>query len=545
MSSNVASETGQKAGRREWVGLAVLALPTMLIGLDITVLHLAVPQLSVDLQPSSSQLLWIVDIYGFLIAGFLLTMGTLGDRIGRRRLLLVGAATFALASGFAAFSSTPEMLIAARALLGIAGATLMPSTLSLIRNMFLDAQQRTVAISAWMTSLMAGTAIGPLVGGALLAHFWWGSVFLLSIPVMLLLLAVAPVLLPEYRNPGSGRIDPSSVVLSLAAILPVVYGLKESAAHGLGWLPALSLMAGLTIGAVFIRRQRTLADPTLDLQLFGDRAFSASVTTHLLSLFLVAGIQYLIAQHLQLVLGLPPLQAGLWTLPAAIGGLVGAMLAPVLVRTTSPSGVITAGLVTGSVGFGILTQIDAHAGLPVLVVGFIITSFAIGLVTALTTDLIIGSAPPERAGAASGISETSAELGIALGIAVLGSIGTAVYRNQVAGAVLVGVPPDAAQATRDTLGGAVAAANQLPGERGIELLHTAREAFTQGLQLNAGLSALVVIGLAIMSATLLRHASTSSGPDGLPDQQRGGSPHDLGTHDAAGRRLANNEYGTN
>ncbi|HVE97197.1 MAG TPA: MFS transporter [Pseudonocardiaceae bacterium] len=524
MSSNIASDTGQKAGRREWIGLAVLALPTMLIGLDITVLHLAVPQLSVDLQPSSSQLLWIVDIYGFLIAGFLLTMGTLGDRIGRRRLLLVGATAFALASGFAAFSSTPEMLIAARALLGIAGATLMPSTLSLIRNMFLDGQQRTVAISAWMTSLMAGTAIGPLVGGAFLAHFWWGSVFLLSIPVMLLLLAVAPVLLPEYRNPGSGRVDPSSVVLSLAAILPVVYGLKESATHGPGWLPALSIVVGLTIGALFIRRQRTLADPMLDLQLFSDRAFSASVTTHLLSLFLVAGIQYLIAQHLQLVLGLPPLQAGLWTLPAAIGGLVGAMLAPVLVRATSPSGVITAGLMTGAVGFGILTQIDAHAGLPVLVAGFIVTSFAIGLVTALTTDLIIGSAPPERAGAASGISETSAELGIALGIAVLGSIGTAVYRNQVAGTVLAGVPSDAAQASRETLGGAVAAANQLPGERGIELLNTAREAFTQGLQLNAGLSALVVIGLAIMSATLLRHASTSSGPDGLPNQQQDGPP---------------------
>ncbi|MGH3974634.1 MAG: MFS transporter [Pseudonocardiaceae bacterium] len=486
------------------------------MGLDVTVLHLAVPRLSVDLQPSSSQLLWIVDIYGFLIAGFLLTMGTLGDRIGRRRLLLIGATAFAIASGLAAFSTTPEMLIAARALLGIAGATLMPSTLSLIRNMFLDAQQRTVAISAWMTSLMAGTAIGPLVGGALLAHFWWGSVFLLSIPVMLLLLAAAPVLLPEYRNPGSGRLDPGSVALSLATILPVVYGLKELATHGLGWLAALSIVVGLAIGALFIRRQRKLADPMLDLRLFADRAFSAAVTTHLLSLFLVAGIQYLIAQHLQLVLGLPPLQAGLWTLPAAVGGLVGAVLAPVLVRAASPPAVITAGLVTGAAGFGVLTQVQADAGLPVLVAGFITTSFAIGLVTALTTDLIIGSAPPERAGAASGISETSAELGIALGIAVLGSIGAAIYRSQVAGTVLAGVPPEAAQATRETLGGAVAAADQLPGEAGIELLNTAREAFTQGLQFNAGLSAVIVLGLAIMSATLLRRASTPSDPDGPP-----------------------------
>ncbi|MGH3946868.1 MAG: MFS transporter [Pseudonocardiaceae bacterium] len=524
MSSNIASDTGRSAGRREWTGLAVLALPTMLIGLDMTVLHLAVPRLSVDLQPSSSQLLWIVDIYGFLIAGFLLTMGTLGDRIGRRRLLLVGATGFAVASGLAAFSTTPEMLIAARALLGIAGATLMPSTLSLIRNMFLDAQQRTIAISAWMTSLLAGSAIGPLVGGALLAHFWWGSVFLLSIPVMLLLLAAAPVLLPEYRDPESGRLDLGSVALSLAAILLVVYGLKESATHGLGWLPALSTVAGLTIGGLFLRRQHKLADPMLDLRLFGDRTFSASVTTHLFSLFVLTGIQYLIAQHLQLVLGLPPLQAGLWTLPAAIGGLVGAMLAPVLVRTVPPAFVITAGLLTGVVGLGIVTQVEADAGLPVLVTGFAITSFAVGLVTALTTDLIIGSAPPERAGAASGISETSAELGIALGIAVLGSIGTAVYRNQVADTVPAGVPPEAADATRETLGGAVAAANQLPGERGVELLNTAREAFTQGLQFNAGLSAVIVLGLAIMSATLLRRASTRSDPDGPPDQEQDGSP---------------------
>src|ERR687894_836445 len=242
----------EKAGRKEWIGLGVISLACLLYVMDLSVLYLAVPSLTRDLEPSSSQLLWITDVYGFLIAGALITMGTLGDRIGRRRLLPTGAAAFAVASTLAAFSTTPALLIAARALLGIAGATLMPSTLSLIRTLFLDAQQRTVAISAWMTSLMAGTAIGPLVGGAFLAHFWWGSVFLLSIPVMVLLLAVAPVLLPEYRIPGSGRVDPSRVVLSLAAILPVVYGLKESAAHGMGWLPALSIVAGLTIGAVFI-----------------------------------------------------------------------------------------------------------------------------------------------------------------------------------------------------------------------------------------------------------------------------------------------------
>ncbi|MGQ0778161.1 MAG: MFS transporter [Pseudonocardiales bacterium] len=476
----------------------------MLIGLDITVLHLAVPQLSADLRPDSAQLLWIVDIYGFLIAGFLLTMGTLGDRIGRRRLLLIGATAFGLASTLAAFSTTSEMLIAARALLGVAGATLMPSTLSLIRNMFLDAQQRTVAISFWMTSLLAGTTLGPLVGGALLAHFWWGSVFLLSVPLMLLLLVTAPVLLPEYRAPEAGRLDLASVALSLAAILSVIYGLKEFATHGLGLLPALSMVVGLTIGAMFIRRQQKLADPMLDLQLFGDRVFSMAVTTYLVSLFTLAGTQFLIAQHLQLVIGLSPLQAGLWTLPSAVAGFVGAILAPVLVRIVAPVFVIIGALASGAVGFGILTQVQADSGLPILVTGFVVMSFAVSLVTALTTDLIIGSAPPERAGAASGISETSAELGIALGIAVLGSIGTAVYRNQVTDTVPAGVPPEAAEAARQTLGGAVVAAQQLPDERGVALLDTAREAFTHALQFNAGLSAVVVTGLAILTATMRR-----------------------------------------
>lgn len=514
MSSTIPSDAGRRAGRREWAGLAVLALPTMLIGLDITVLHLAVPRLSADLKPDSTQLLWILDIYGFLIAGFLLTMGTLGDRIGRRRLLLIGATFFGFASTLAAFSTTPEMLIAARALLGIAGATLMPSTLSLIRNMFLDAEQRTVAISLWMTSLLAGTALGPLVGGALLAYFWWGSVFLLSVPFMLLLLVAAPLLLPEYRDPGAGRLDPASVALSLAAILPVVYGLKESATHGLGWLPTLSTVVGLAIGAGFIRRQQKLADPMLDLRLFGNRAFSAAVTTHMVSLFVLTGTAYLIAQHLQLVLGLSPLQAGLWTLPAAIAGFIGATLAPVLIRTIPPVFVITGGLASGAVGFGILTQVQVDSGLPILVTGLVVTSFAVSLATALTTDLIIGSAPPERAGSASGISETSAELGIALGIAVLGSIATVIYRNQITDTVPAGVPPEAADAARETLGGAVVAAQQLPDERGVALLDTAREAFTSGLQLNAGLSAVVVTGLAILTATLLRRPTSAGNATG-------------------------------
>src|SRR5712671_2517840 len=318
-----------RAGRREWIGLAVLALPCMLYSMDLTVLDLAIPSLTADLKPSSTQLLWIIDIYGFLVAGSLITMGTLGDRIGRRRMLLIGAAAFAAGSVLAAFSRSAEMLIATRALLGVAGATLAPSTLSLIRNMFLDPRQRTVAIGIWVTSYSVGAAIGPLLGGILLQYFWWGSVFLIGVPVMLLLLVLGPVLLPEFRDPAAERLDLFSAALSLAAVLLVIYGLKRVAEHGLGWVPAFTIVTGLAVGAAFLRRQRALAHPLIDLRLFRSRTFSASLAVYLLGTLVAFGAYIYIAQYLQLVLGLPPLQAGLATVPSMAAFVVGSMLVPV------------------------------------------------------------------------------------------------------------------------------------------------------------------------------------------------------------------------
>src|ERR687887_1707486 len=295
--------TGQ-AGRREWLGLAVIALPCLVYAMDLTVLNLAVPHLSADLRPSSAQLLWIVDIYGFLVAGLLVTMGTLGDRIGRRRLLLTGAAAFAIASLLAAYSRTAEQLIVARALLGVAGATLAPSTLSLIRTMFADPRQRTIAIGVWISSFSAGGAVGPLLGGVLLEWFWWGSVFLLAVPVMAVLLVLGPLLLPEFRDPQAGRLDLLSAGMSLAAVLAVIWGLKQLAQDGPGSLPALAILAGLALGVVFVRRQHTLADPLLDLRLFRVPAFSTALATNMRRFFLGFGALLFIAQFLQLVLGL-------------------------------------------------------------------------------------------------------------------------------------------------------------------------------------------------------------------------------------------------
>jgi len=330
----VNTHAAPRAGRHEWIGLAALALPCLLYSMDLEVLYLAVPSLAADLEPTSSQLLWISDIYGFLLAGLLLTMGTLGDRIGRRRLLLIGAAAFGAASIFAAFSQSAEMLIAARAVLGVAGATLAPSTLALISNMFLDPNQRAFAIGIWVTSFSAGAAVGPLAGGVLLEFFWWGSVFLLAVPVMALLLLLGPLLLPEFRDPEAGRPDLVSAGMSLAAVLAAIYGLKQIAQSGPGWSPAFFILAGLAIGLVFVRRQRKLADPLIDLGLFRVPAFNASLAANTLGIFVVAGVFLFVAQYLQLVLGFSPLVAGLWSLPSAGGLIAGSLLAAPLARVS-------------------------------------------------------------------------------------------------------------------------------------------------------------------------------------------------------------------
>ena len=418
---------GAKATRREWIGLGVIALPCLLYSMDLTVLNLALPQLSADLEPTSVQLLWIVDIYGFLVAGSLITMGTLGDRIGRRRLLMIGAAVFGAASVLAAFSTSAGMLIATRALLGVAGATLAPSTFSLIRNMFHDPQERTFAIGVWITSYSAGAAIGPLLGGALLQVFWWGSVFLLAVPVMVLLLILAPVLLPEYRDPNAGRIDFFSAALSLAAVLALIFGLKQAAQHGFSWLSLISILGGLAIAIVFVQRQRSLADPLIDLRLFRAPAFSASLAIYTLGTFVAFGIFIFMTQYLLLVLEMQPLEAGLWTVPFALGFVFGSMLAPRLVRSLRPADVMAGGLAIAALGYILLTQVSHTAGPGLLVTGMVLQSIGMAPVFTLTNDLIMATAPPERAGAASGISETASELGGALGIALLGSLATAVY----------------------------------------------------------------------------------------------------------------------
>jgi DHA2 family multidrug resistance protein-like MFS transporter len=420
--------TATRAGRREWVGLAVLALPTLLVSLDVFVLVLALPKLAADLHADSTEQLWIMDTYGFMVAGFMVTMGTLGDRIGRRKLLLIGATAFGLASVLAAFSTTAAMLIAARAALGIAGATLAPSTLALIGTMFTDARQRASAIGIWAGCFTVGAIIGPMVGGVLLEHFWWGSVFLLGVPAMVLLLVIGPKLLPEYRDETAGRLDLPSVALSLAAILPGVYGVKELARDGVHPLPLAALVVGGTVGYVFVKRQRSLDEPLIDFGLFAAKAFRTTLAGMLLFSMLGGTTMLFVAQFFQIAQRLSPVGAALGLLPGMVASTISFLVAPVLARRFRPGALIAGGVALAALGMVVLVFVDASAGPVWPALGFAVTSLGVGPMVALGTDLVVGSVPPRKAGAAASLAQTVNEFGYSLGLATVGTLGNAVVR---------------------------------------------------------------------------------------------------------------------
>jgi MFS transporter, DHA2 family, multidrug resistance protein len=488
-----------RATRREWLGLAVIALPCMLYSMDLTVLNLAVPSLTADLKPSAAQLLWIVDIYGFFIAGSLLTMGTLGDRIGRRKLLLIGAVCFGLASVFAAFAPTAEILILARALLGIAGATLAPSTLSLISNMFPNDGERTFAISVWVASFSAGGALGPVVGGIILANFWWGAVFLVAVPIMIALLILGPLLLPEYKAPQAGRLDLLSAALSMIAVLSIIYGIKQLAEGGDTLAASGAIVIGIIIGLVFARRQMRLKDPLLDLSLFSRPAFSAALGINVFAFFAAFGSFLFIALYLQLVAGLTPLEAGLWSLPSGIGFIAGSLLTAPMLKLLRPAYLLALALGVAAVGLAMIGLVEDAGGLIQLVAGSFLMSLGMSPCAAIAADLVVSAAPPERAGSASGLNETSSEFGGALGIALLGALLTAIYRNQLM--LPQGLEPEVAAAAERGLGTAAGTAEGLP-DGGVALLNAARAAYMTAMQVTSFCAA-ALVGLAAVTALVV------------------------------------------
>lgn len=496
-----------KAGAKEWLGLALLMLPTLLLALDFSALHLALPHLAADLQASSVQQLWIMDIYGFMIAGFLITMGALGDRIGRKKLLMIGASAFGLISITAAYATSAEMLIICRALLGISGATLMPSTLSLLHHMFQDPKQRTLAIGLWMMCFSGGGVLGPAVGGILLEYFWWGSVFLLGVPIMALLLIAAPALLPEYWDRQGGRLDFVSVMLALAALLPIIYGIKELAKTGWSHVPILSITIGIFVSGIFVKRQTVLSAPLLDMQLFRHKAFSGALSMMLLGGIIQGGYVLLFAQYLQLVVGFSPFEAGLWLIPLSVGSIIGSILAPFLVRLLSAIHVIAMGLLVSAIACSMMIFVQQDASITLPILSSVLLTLGFSPLFVLTTDWVISSAPAEKSGSAASLSETSGELGMALGVAILGSAAVAIYRYQVD--LPDAISPEYAELAQDTLAGAVSVIEQLPEELASEVLHLAQSSFMTGFYGIGAISAAVLIILTGVSAVLVRMKSTA------------------------------------
>ncbi|OLT49274.1 MFS transporter [Saccharomonospora sp. CUA-673] len=495
--------TDTKGARSRWAGLTVLTLPVVATSMDVTILHIAMPTIGRELTPGPGQTLWILDIYGFLLAGLLIVMGNVGDRIGRRRLLLYGSAVFGAASVLAAFATTPEVLIVARALMGVGGATLMPSTLSLIRSLFPDPAERSRAIGIWTASLSGGIAFGPVAGGLLLEVMWWGSVFLINVPVVVLLILVVPRLVPEYRDTGVARMSTLDVVLSFAAILPIVWAVKTVAEDlAVTVAPVLAAAAGLAAGAALLARQPRARMPLIDVRLFRSPPFVGAVLGAGLAMFALVGLMLYNAQYLQLVHDLSPLTAAVAMLP--IMGAVGAasVTAPALAARSGYAPVFAGGAVVAATGMALFAVAASGGGLATVIASGAAIGGGIAPMMTLATDVVVASAAPERAGAAAALSETSSELGAAMGIAVLGSVGTAVYRSGVLDGLPDALPGELGDVVGSNLGAALAVSERVPDQLGGVVVELARGAFVDGLVV-ASWAGVGVLGAAAVACGLL------------------------------------------
>jgi len=499
-----------RAGRKEWLGLGLLVLPSLLLFMMLTILFLAIPHIAVDLRPSSTQMLWIVDIYGFLMAGFLVAMGTLGDRVGRRLVFTAGSAVFAVVSLVAAYTGDPGWMIFWRAVLGVAAAAVMPATLGLIFSMFLNPKQRGIAIGAWAASISVGVALGPLLSGLLLEAFTWRSTFLISVPLMAIVAIGAPFVLPEHKDQNAGKLDLISVGLLLATLLPLIYGVKTLAKDDAGVVALGAIAVGVAFGFWFVFRQLRAASPLLDVRLFANRTVSGALSVYILAALAMGGVYLMFTQYLQLVADLSPLQTGLTILPAALVLVGVSMYTPILARRVRPGYIIAGGLAVQVVGYLMLTQVESTAGLPLLIAGFIVLYPAVNPAMALTTGLVVGSVPPEKAGAASGLSTTANDLGLSLGVALIGSVGVAAYRNEIE--LPAGLPADVVASAKESLDGAVSSVQGLSADVATAVLEPARAAFTSGLNLGAVIAAVIAAVGAVLAAVRLRHVPPTGAP---------------------------------
>ena len=506
---NSSPESTPRAGARSWIALAVLMLPVLLVSVDNTVLSFAIPSISLALTPSASELLWIIDVYPLVLAALLVPMGSMTDRFGRRKLLLIGSTGFAVVSVFAAFAPNAGALIGYRALLGLFGAMLMPATLSLIRNLFLHPGQRRTAIAVWAAGFSGGAALGPIVGGFILEHFWWGAVFLMSVPVLIPLLILAPIFVPESKDPNPGKIDVWSILLSFGAMVPTIFGIKEIAQSGFSVINLALIVAGVALGVVFVRRQMRRVNPMMDVSLFKNPVFSGSVSANLLSIFALVGFLYFITQHLQLVVGLSPTHAAYVLVPGLAITVIFGLLAAKLANYIRPSRLVVIGLLLNASAF-LIVWLNTDGSVLGIMIAFAVLGAGVGTAETISNDLILSAAPPTKAGAASAISETAYEVGSVLGTAVLGSVLAAAYRMNVV--IPKGVPAADHETASQTLGGAIDVAASLPAAQSNALLESAKHAFDSGQGTVAMVSVIVMLVAALMCARTLRSAVSTPEP---------------------------------
>ncbi|MEZ7753955.1 MFS transporter [Microbacterium paraoxydans] len=500
----------QRATARTWVGLAVLVLPMLLIAIDGMVLVFALADITAELRPSGTEQLWMLDIYSLMLAGLLITMSSLGDRFGRRRVLLIGAVIFAIASVMGALSTAPWMLIASRALLGFAGAMIMPGTFSLIRNMFLDRDQRRTAMAVWSAMGALGAAAGPIVGGWIIEVFSWHAAFLMNIPVMVLLLILAPFLVPESKNPNPGRIDLPSIVFSLAGMIAFVFGVKTFAEGKEPALAFATFFAGLLLLVLFVVRQLRMPVPMINVRLFRVRAFTGAVVTDLLSVFSLVGAMFALTQFLQLVVGLSVIESALWMLPQAAVSAIAGFIAAALVKRIPTSVIVSAGVLVTAGGFAMLLGLSPTTEPWMIAITLCLVGLGAGVGMTLTNDLIMSSVRPEQSGQAAAISETAYELGTAFGTAILGSVLLGFYRTGLADSAPTGLATEILDAAKETLAAALLYAQELSGEIGAALHAAATEAFTTALATTGGIAAAILTVVAIFAGFMLRGVSAKA-----------------------------------
>ncbi|KAF4406217.1 MULTISPECIES: MFS transporter [Streptomyces] len=532
---------GTGAGGSRWAVLLVLCVSLLLVALDATVLHVAVPAVSEDLRPDGVQLLWIVDAYPLVAASLLILFGTLGDRVGRRRVLLLGYGIFGLASAVAACADSAQVLIAARALLGVGGAMIMPATLSILRQVFPDRRERALAIGIWSAVAAVGAAVGPLLGGLLLEHFWWGSVFLINIPLMAVCLPVGRWVLPESTGDGDGPWDVLGALMAAFGLAGVVFGVKR-AGGGEGLADPVTtapLAAGVLLLYLFVRRQRNRKHPLIDLGMFSRPAFGTSVGCIVLAMLALVGLQLIATQYLQLVLGFSPLETGLRMVPLTVSAMAAGLLGSRMLQRLGPRTMVVLGFTVTAAAVLSLVSMGEHDRPGLLTAGFLLLGF--GLETTLfgAYESMLSEAPADQAGGAAAIGETSYQLGAGIGIALLGTVMNAVYAPGVS--TVPGVPAHASAAAGHSLGEAYDIAGGLGGPAGAALREAARDAFVHGLHITLAVSALLLLLGAAAALRLPRRmecaGDEAAGPPAGPPAGPGGTA-ETGEADGTGRDAA-------